>query len=160
MHINAFYKALYNIDHMSDDEGDIDDDDEMDTEPQDRPRRENDNPFTRLVENQGLVRPYGNTPVSSSAAQPGPGLITSDFFRQAMMFASGIQPQEQHHQPSSAAASAPQSLQQPDNVLIEIQMQQLREMGIMDEGYARRVLMETGGDIEAAIERLFSEDTF
>ncbi|XP_060073607.1 ubiquitin-like protein 7 [Ylistrum balloti] len=73
-------------------------------------------------------------PAYNSAQRPaGSSGITQDFFQQAIQ----------------QATTATQS-----------QIQQLRDMGIMDEALARRALQATGGDIHAALDLIFGDGHF
>ena len=89
-----------------------------------------------------------NTTASTSArtfAQaPSGGGITADLFRHALQ-ASGVTIQQE----------GSQQRQQP--VVTEAGLQQLRDMGIMDETVARRALEASGGDIQGALELIFGE---
>ena len=44
------------------------------------------------------------------------------------------------------------------DVLVQEQLQHLRDMGITDDALARRALEESGGNIEAALAFIFGED--
>ncbi|XP_064608956.1 ubiquitin-like protein 7 [Liolophura sinensis] len=68
--------------------------------------------------------------------------ITADFFQQALLQAQGA-----HATP-------------PDPNTIQVQLQQLRDMGIADEDVARRALQATGGDIQMALDLIFGDGNF
>ncbi|XP_040575526.1 ubiquitin-like protein 7 [Lepeophtheirus salmonis] len=86
---------------------------------------------------------------SSSSATPGP--ITADIFTQAMAQALGAISQQQ--QPLRDQGQASQQQQQPD---YSSQIATMREMGIVDEGLARRALGVMSGDLQASIDLIFS----
>ncbi len=67
----------------------------------------------------------------------------------ALMGLTGGSPAGQS-QPAEAAQTAPP---QPD---LSSQLATMRDMGIVDEGLARQALTVMGGDIQAAIELIFS----
>ena len=73
--------------------------------------------------------PQTNRPPAAPVASGSGSTISSDFFQQAMAHAASA---------SSDAA-----------------LQQLRDMGITDEGVARQALAATGGDIQAALDLIF-----
>ncbi len=56
-------------------------------------------------------------------------------------------------QPQPADAAAQPAPPQPD---LSSQLATMRDMGIVDEGLARQALTVMGGDIQAAIELIFS----
>ncbi|KAK7501575.1 hypothetical protein BaRGS_00007006, partial [Batillaria attramentaria] len=70
---------------------------------------------------------------SSSGRAGGPAVISPDFFQQAMM--------------------------QAQNAALDAQLQQLRDMGITDENIARQALTATGGDLQAALEFIFGDNS-
>jgi uncharacterized protein YjgD (DUF1641 family) len=90
------------------------------------------------MQQPGVLPPLGSAPG---------GQITPDFFRQAiqMVYAGGSSDQPQ-------AQAPPASVQ-----VSEAQLQQLRDMGIVDEALARQALEVTGGDIQLALEYYFSD---
>ncbi|KAK6178919.1 hypothetical protein SNE40_011398 [Patella caerulea] len=73
-----------------------------------------------------------NQPSTSSSGESSAASISEQFFQQALM--------------SATQYSVPDS-----------QLQQLRDMGITDDNLARQALMQTGGDLNAAIEILFED---
>lgn len=121
---------IYSLDQMSDDE-------EM-------PGGSNDGQRQGITANQlaaALAAATGSpmlptmSPNSSEGAENqamGPQVITHDFFQQAII------------QAQSAA--------------MQQQVEQMREMGITDENVARQALMATNGDLQAAIDLIFSGD--
>jgi len=115
---SATSRRQYNMDRM--DSEDEPEDDEME-----------------VNSNQPAVMP------AAVAGQP----ITTDFFQQAMLAATGLA------LPTPAAAPAA-----PPVVVTEAQLQQLRDMGIYDEELARRALQASNGDLQAALEIIFGDD--
>jgi len=88
-----------------------------------------------------------STPNSASAR------ITTDMFQQAMqqaMMASGMgQSPAQAQAPSSAS-------QESDSGDLASKVERMREMGIIDEGLALQALQIMGGDLQAAVDLIFS----
>jgi len=104
-------------------------------------RPANQNPF------QGGVTGMGLQEDQSSDASPGARRITSDFFQAAM---------QQALQASLGGGAVEQERSsEPD---LSEQVTQMREImgGVMDEGLAVRALQIMGGDIQAAVDLLFS----
>eukprot|EP00096_Caligus_rogercresseyi_P003699 TRINITY_DN1712_c0_g2_i1.p1 TRINITY_DN1712_c0_g2~~TRINITY_DN1712_c0_g2_i1.p1 ORF type:complete len:393 (-),score=126.70 TRINITY_DN1712_c0_g2_i1:123-1301(-) len=94
-----------------------------------------------------------STPPSSSNP-PSQGPITADIFTQAMAQALGaISQQQQTQQSQQAAPQNPPSEEEPD---YSNQLATMRELGIVDEGLARRALGVMFGDLQAAIDLIFS----
>ncbi|XP_013384155.1 ubiquitin-like protein 7 [Lingula anatina] len=95
----------------------------------------------------GRSRPPDGSGPSTSGQ--GPPVITSDFFAQAM------QQVAQSPNMTGPHVSGPQP---PSQEQLQSQLQQLRDMGITDIAMATRALEATGGNIQAALELLFSDD--
>jgi len=86
-----------------------------------------------------------------SAPNSASARITTDMFAQAMqqaMMASGMGQ-------SPAQAQAPQS-QETDSGDLASKVERMREMGIIDEGLALQALQIMGGDLQAAVDLIFS----
>ena len=95
----------------------------------------------------------GSKVARAAGGSSGSQQITADCFRQAMqMVFSGA---NQQPQSSATPAAAQQPAQQPQ--VTEAQLQQIRDMGILDEALARRALEVTGGDIQLALEYIFGD---
>jgi len=85
----------------------------------------------------------------SAATTPGVNRVTSDMFAAAMQQALGgaVGGQE------TGGGSAPSQPPQPD---YSAQLATMRDMGIVDEGLATQALTVMGGDIQAAVDLIFS----
>ncbi|KAK7116025.1 ubiquitin-like protein 7 isoform X2 [Littorina saxatilis] len=77
--------------------------------------------------------PAGATRGGPSASGSATSVISPDFFQQAMMTAQ--------------------------NTALDAQLQQMRDMGISDERAARQALNATGGDLQAALDLIFGDNT-
>ncbi|XP_033219377.1 ubiquitin-like protein 7 [Belonocnema kinseyi] len=93
--------------------------------------------------------PHSGSSTSSSRASRNSGLITTEMFSQAMQqaFASAPAPAA----PVSAAASTT-----PQSVDIQRQLAQMHEIGLLDDAVNLQALQVTSGDVQAAIELVFS----
>jgi len=118
------------------------------------------NPFMGVTgmapQGAGGSRSSSGAGTSQSTAATTPGgtnRLTADMFQAAMQTAlmglTGGSPAGQS-QPAEAAQPAPP---QPD---LSSQLATMKDMGIVDEGLARQALTVMGGDIQAAIELIFS----
>lgn len=167
-------KALYSIDHMSDQEDE--DEEEMETDED-----EISNTTRRNLNNlRTLIRPFGAAMGSVGSSNPGSPMppfpsnphntpstsnnptntITSDFFRQAMRAINidlnpVINPLIIPQQPANApqgASNAP--------VISEAQLQQMSELGVSNSTLASTLLTQTNGDIQAAIALYYDSQEF
>ncbi|XP_072167145.1 ubiquitin-like protein 7 [Diadema setosum] len=86
-------------------------------------------------------------PAQAAAAAGGQGIITADIFRQAM--SQALQAARRVAGTSSDSADASSSA--PPAQTFAPQMQQLRDMGLVDDATNLRALQATGGDLQAAL---------
>jgi len=109
---------------------------------------------------------FMSAPFMSTAPISG-GQITTDFFRQAMQMVysmntpggSAIQPALGAQAPGAGAqGTASAAVSPPQPQVTEGQLQQLRDMGIVDEALARRALEVTGGNIQLALDFIFGDE--
>ena len=109
------------------------------------------NPFMGVT-GLGLNQPgaeRSSTSTASSSAQTTPSSrLTADMFQAAMQQAMQVMDGS-----NSAHSSAPTPVPQMD---YSIQLATMKEMGIIDEGLATRALQVMGGDIQAAVDLIFS----
>ena len=108
------------------------------------------------------------SPSTSSANFPRPssqslggGFITSDQLAAALaaaspLFAAAAQHQTRQSTAAPGAAAPTQAAAAPAPSGIDSSLATMREMGIVDEGLARRALTVMGGDLQAAIDLIFS----
>ncbi|KAK3097936.1 hypothetical protein FSP39_014676 [Pinctada imbricata] len=105
-----------------------------------------------------LAAATGMSPQQSDNNQvPGGGVITPDFFQQAIRQAQTVS--------NNNATSVKKAIFSRVAKLGSFkehmtQLQQLRDMGITDEALARRALQATGGDLQAALDILFGDGNF
>ncbi|TRY62738.1 hypothetical protein TCAL_00811 [Tigriopus californicus] len=101
----------------------------------------------------------GSSMPSSSRPTPSSPAITSDSFRQALeqaMAASGQVLSQNQSSSSLNAASEPMEASDYGPEQIEKDVATMRELGIVDEGLAQKALKLMGGDLQAAIDLVFS----
>ncbi|XP_041369761.1 ubiquitin-like protein 7 isoform X2 [Gigantopelta aegis] len=106
-------------------------------------------------------------PSASGGSTGGTQAITASQLAAALAAATGIHPPPTASRPSTSSGGESQMISsdffqqamlQAQNTATEGQLQQLRDMGIMDENRARQALQVTGGDIQAALELIFEEE--
>ena len=82
----------------------------------------------------------------STPAPPAPSRITTNMFQQAM----------QQALLASHAGQAGQETQESADSDLASKVERMREMGIVDEGLALQALQIMGGDLQAAVDLIFS----
>jgi len=89
-----------------------------------------------------------SNPPATTPGLPSPNpRITTNMFQDALMQAlSGMGGGQQQQQPTQQATEGDYS----------VQVERMREMGIVDEGLALRALQIMGGDLQAAVDLIFS----
>ncbi len=92
-------------------------------------------------------------PSSSSSSTAAP-FITNDMFRAAMQQAMGAVASNSTANPNPTATPSAMETSSEDNV--EESLKTMREMGIADEGLARKALKVMGGDLQAAVDLILS----
>jgi len=110
-----------------------------------QPRQNPALPRSSPSTSSGFSRQTPQTPVRS-------GFITSDQLAAALAAASPLFNSPAQQQPSRQAAAPPAAV--PSS--LDSSLATMREMGIVDEGLARRALLVMGGDLQAAIDLIFS----
>jgi len=102
----------------------------------------------------GTASVGGSGQSSAAATTPGGARITADMFQAAMQQALlGIPPPNSSGVEGMSAGSGSVPPLVPD---WSSQLTTMRDMGIIDEGLARQALTMTAGDLQAAIELIFS----
>ncbi|ESP05639.1 hypothetical protein LOTGIDRAFT_228134 [Lottia gigantea] len=119
--------GTYSIDQMSDEE----DEAGVGMRSQNRPGITASQLAAAIMQAQGSESSAATSGTSGGSSQSSSS-ITEQFFQQAMLSA----------QQASVSTEA---------------VQQMRDMGITDETRARRALVQTGGDVNAAVELIFDE---
>ena len=98
----------------------------------------------------------GATAPQSSASTPGAGRITTDMFQQAIqqaLLGMGSPGQSQPGGPSTSSAALNTDADSGD---LASKVNTMKEMGIVDEGLALQALQIMGGDLQAAVDLIFS----
>jgi len=118
------------------------------------------NPFMGVTgmapQQQGRSSGGGGAGSSQSTAATTPAAssrLTADMFQAAMQTALMGLTAPSQQQAGASPGNPVQEQAQPD---LSSQLATMREMGIVDEGLARQALTVMGGDIQAAIELIFS----
>lgn len=99
------------------------------------------------IQGQGQSTSQANTPSSNASS---PGLDFNSLFVSTPPNAASSTQQPVQQQPQ------PQAMPNPEVVFAD-QLRQLQDMGFYDRPSGLRALMATGGNVEAAIERLLGE---
>jgi len=102
----------------------------------------------------GSHGPSANTAPQSSASTPGSARITTDMFQQAIqqaLMGMGAPIPPQSHESQGAFSSADTGSED-----LASKVERMKEMGIVDEGLALQALQIMGGDLQAAVDLIFS----
>jgi len=98
----------------------------------------------------------GATAPQSSASTPGAGRITTDMFQQAIQQALLGMGSPSQSQPVGSPTSTAALNTDADSGDLASKVNTMKEMGIVDEGLALQALQIMGGDLQAAVDLIFS----